>query len=201
MRILDQRVENDLRAGRPLSLQLGCGDVRIDGFYGVDRVALPGVAVEADLEEPLGLFPDDSVAEVLSHHCFEHVRGFLPLMSELFRVVRPGGRILVEVPHFSNPYAWSDPTHVRTFGLYTMFYFVRPELQPQRKVPVFYSSTRFRVLGTRIKPMPRTWFDRIAFPFMGTVINRSIEWQDWYERRICRLFPAWSIVYEMTPDK
>lgn len=201
MRFLDRKVEEDLQAGRPLRLHLGCGDVRIDGFYGVDRVALPGVAIVADLEEPLGLIPDNSVVEVLSHHCFEHVREFLPLMGELFRVVRPGGKIQVEVPHFSNPYAFSDPTHVRTFGLYTMFYFVRTENQPRRKVPVFYSSTRFRVLGTRIKPMPRTWFDRLAFPFMGTIINRNLASQDWYERRICRLFPAWSIAYQMTPDK
>ena len=201
MRILDQRVTDDLRAGRPLRLHLGCGEIEIEGFYGVDRIALPGVAIEADLDEPLGLLPNDCVADVRSSHCFEHVREFLPLMGELYRIVRPGGRLIIEVPHFSNPYAWSDPTHVRTFGLYTMFYFVKTELQPRRKVPCFYSSARFRVRKTWITPMPRTWFDRLAFPFMGTIINRSLAWQDWYERRICRAFPAWGIGYEMTPDK
>jgi len=201
MKILESRILDDIRDGRALRLHLGSGEVRVDGYYGVDQLALPGVAILADLNEPLALLPDNSVAEVVSHHCLEHVREFLPLMAELYRVVQPGGRIWIEVPHFSNPYYYSDPTHVRPFGLYTMYYFVRPDLQPRRKVPCFYSSARFKVRKIWIQPMPRTWFDRLIFPFMTTVINRSTGWQDWYERRVCRVFPAWSISYEMEPDK
>jgi hypothetical protein len=31
------------------------------------------------------------------------------------------------------------------------------------------------------------------------LINRSSGWQDWYERRLCRLFPANEIQYRITP--
>ena len=72
------------------------------------------------------------MTEIYSRHPLEHVRNFLPLMAELHRVTRPGGRIEIIVPHFSNPYGYSDPTHVRHFGLYTFFYFADEEDQPRR---------------------------------------------------------------------
>jgi SAM-dependent methyltransferase len=201
MKILDPRVHEALQSRTPLKLNLGAGTNERDGFYGVDLLPLPGVAVQADLNEPLVEFPDNSVGEILTFHCLEHIQNFLPLMGELHRVLRPSGVLKITVPHFSNPYGYSDPTHVRFFGLYTMFYFANPEDQPVRKVPSFYTKARFRVDDIWIQLVPRSLFWRCLFPFMNRVINRNIPWQDRYERHLCHLVPAWSITYRMSAVK
>jgi len=202
MKILSDAVRAELAAGKPLRLELGSGGYQREGYFGVDQLPLPGVAIQADLSQPLDLLPDNSVGEIVSSHCFEHVSNFMSLIQEMHRVVRPGGRIVTIVPHFSNPYFYSDPTHVRFFGLYTMFYFVSPEKQPgERKVPCFYSPARFSVDEIKINLMPRSLWSRIRWPFLSRHINSSFARAEWYERTLCWQVPANEIIYTMTPIK
>lgn len=201
MRIVTSSITDDLNAGRGLRLNLGCGARPWPGFYGVDRVALPGVDIIADLNQPLSLLPDDSVDEVYTRHTLEHVDALLPLMAELHRVTRAGGRIEIIVPHFSNPYGYSDPTHVRFFGLYSFFYFSDEADQPRRKVPAFYSPARFTVESVRIHPLRQSFLGRAVGSLVKWVINRSVSRLDWYERNLCRWLPADSIRYVLRPKK
>src|SRR5262245_23400057 len=201
MRIVTNSVADDLQAGRGLRLNLGCGARPRPGFYGVDRVALPGVDIVADLNQPLSQLPDDSVDEVYTRHTLEHVDALLPLMAELHRVTRPDGRIEIIVPHFSNPYGYSDPTHVRFFGLYSFFYFSDEADQPRRKVPAFYTPQRFTVEQVRIHPMKRTFLGRLVGSVVKRVINRSVSRLDCYERNLCRCLPADSIRYVLRAKK
>lgn len=201
MKILHEQVRRDLESGRGINIELGTGGPGLDGFYGVDLLELPGVAIQADLNMPLDALPDNSVESVYSQHCLEHIREFMSLMRELHRVVRPGGTIHILVPHFSNPHYYSDPTHVRFFGLYTYYYFVATELQPPRKVPCFYGDTRFDVQKIHINLMPRSFLQRLRYPGLGTFVNKSFGWQDWWERRLCWTFPAATISYWLSPVK
>ena len=38
-------------------------------------------------------------------------------------------------------------------------------------------------------------------PLFQRLINRSVEWLDWYERRLCWLVPSESIRYVLRPIK
>src|SRR5262245_42786869 len=201
MRIVTNSVADDLQAGRGLRLNLGCGARPRPGFYGVDRMDLPGVDIVADLNEPLSKLPDNSVDEVYTRHTLEHVDALLPLMGELHRVARPDGRIEIIVPHFTNPYGYSDPTHVRFFGLYSFFYFSDEADQPRRKVPAFYTPARFTVQEVRIHPLRRSLFGRAVGSLVKWFINRSVSRLDWYERNLCRWFPADSIRYVLRVKK
>jgi SAM-dependent methyltransferase len=195
MRIINPKVQEAIDSGAGLRLNLGSGMRPRPGFFGIDHLALPGADIVGDLNEPLSLLPDGCVDEVFSRHALEHVRELLPLMAELHRVCRPNARLEIIVPHFSNPYFYSDPTHVRCFGLYTFFYFSDEDDQPKRKVPAFYAKQRFRVDSVAIELMRR---GRIRHPVSVALqwwINRGVPNIDWYERRICRLFPAESIRY------
>ena len=189
MRIVNPLVRRAIETGEGLRLNLGCGMRRRDGFFGVDQLPLPTVDIVADLNEPLCEFPDQSVAEVYSRHALEHVRNFLPLMAELHRVTRPGSRIEIIVPHFSNPYGYSDPTHVRQFGLYTFFYFADEDDQPRRKVPSFYAAERFTVESLNISLVKRSHLARPASNGFQWLINQGIGLLDWYER-CCMLAPS-----------
>jgi SAM-dependent methyltransferase len=201
MRIVNSRVERDIKAGKGLRLNLGSGKQVRPGFYNVDLLPLPGVDIVADLNEPLNVLPDNCVDEIYSHHALEHVTQLLPLLAEIHRVARPEARIELVVPHFSNPHGFSDPTHVRFFGLYTLFYFCDEADQPARKVPNFYLPQRFQMESVTFTLLKRSLLDRLIHFAMQKLINRSYALLDWYERRWCRLFPVSSVRYVLHPKK
>jgi hypothetical protein len=194
-------VREDLAAGRPIRLNLGVGRRPRDGYYGLDWIEMPGVDLVADLNEPLSALPDNSVAAMYSHHTFEHVVNFLPLLKEIHRVMVPDGPVEVVVPHFSNPYGYSDPTHVRFFGLYTFYYFADEADQPQRKVPAFYLPERFAVESVAVTLMPTLLMVKPVRRLAMKVLNSSMRLLDWYERSWCRRFPADSIRYHLRVKK
>jgi SAM-dependent methyltransferase len=201
VRIVNPRVRDDLAAGRPIRLNLGVGRRPRDGYYGLDWIEMPGVDLVADLNRPLSELPDNSVAAVYTHHTFEHVVELLPLLKEIHRVVVPGGAVEVVVPHFSNPYGYSDPTHVRFFGLYTFYYFSDEADQPRRKVPAFYLPERFAVESVSVTLIPTLLMVKPVRRLAMKVINSSVRLLDWYERSWCRHFPADSIRYHLRVKK
>ncbi|HKB03029.1 MAG TPA: methyltransferase domain-containing protein [Gemmataceae bacterium] len=201
MRIVNPKVRDDLAAGRPIRLNLGVGQRSRPGYYGVDQIELPGVDIVADLNEPLSELPDNSVEAIYTHHTLEHVVEFLPLLKEIHRVVVPGGQVEVVAPHFSNPYAYSDPTHVRFFGLYTFYYFADEADQPRRKVPAFYLPERFAVESVKITLVPTLLLFKPLRRLAVRVFNSSHWFLDWYERSWSRHFPADSIKYSLRVKK
>lgn len=202
MKIINAQTRADIEQGKAIRLNLGSGPSRRPGLYSLDYLELEEVDIVADLNEPLDLLPDDCAEYVFSRHALEHIYNFLPLMRELHRITKPGGCIEIIVPHFSNPYFFSDPTHTRFFGLYTMYYFVDPSKQPGlRKVPAFYSDTRFSIESIEIEFYENGLFDRMIAPFLSRFVNHSISFQDFYERRLCHFFHAWQIKYVIRPEK
>ena len=59
------------------------------GFVGIDLVNFPGVDVVADVEAMP--FPDQSVGRVECDAVLEHVPHPAKAISEIFRVLKPGG--------------------------------------------------------------------------------------------------------------
>jgi hypothetical protein len=201
MKIVNEQVIRDIKNGVPIKIDLGTGGAGRNGFYSLDKLPLNGVDIVADLNEPLDQLADNSVGEVYSHHTLEHIDNFLGLMSEIHRITRRDGRIQIIVPHFSNPYGYSDPTHVRFFGLYTMYYFAPPQEQPKRKVPAYYSQTRFHVESIQIQFYRNGLLDRLFASGFSRMINRSFGWQEFYERRLSAFFHARQIEFILRPIK
>lgn len=201
MQFVNQAIIEDLKRQVPVKLNLGSGMRPKPGFYSVDLVQMNGIDVVADLNEGLPGFPDNSVDEILTQHTLEHVRNFMPLMREIYRVVRPDGRITITVPHFSNVFGFSDPTHVRFFGLYTMYYFADALDQPKRKLPSFYTDVRFVVESIFIDFYREGIFDKIIGKAMSILVNKSLSAQHFYERRLSSLYHADEITYIMRPVK
>jgi SAM-dependent methyltransferase len=104
-------------------LDIGCGRQKLPGAIGLDRLALPGVDVIADLDAALP-FADGAFDAVSANQVLEHVRDLVGLVYELHRVLRPGGLLVAHVPYFRSAWAHIDPTHVRCFTINSMDYFV-----------------------------------------------------------------------------
>ncbi|MEM7801548.1 MAG: methyltransferase domain-containing protein, partial [Chloroflexota bacterium] len=137
---LDSRIEST----DPLILELGCGTRSKPGRIGIDQLNLPGVDIVADLNLGFPFLPDDSVDEIHSKSFLEHIDELEFLMGEIWRVLKPGGKKYLFVPHFSNPYYYSDYTHTRFFGLYTFEYFSKEQTRFKRNVPDFYVDYSFK---------------------------------------------------------
>lgn len=203
MKIVNENVRKDIETGTPIKLNLGSGPTeKKRGFYNLDYIPMEGVDIVADLNKPLDRLPNNSISELRTSHTLEHVVQLLPLMSELYRITQPNGRITIIVPHYSNPYYYSDPTHVRFFGLYSMYYFVAAENQSKyREVPVYYSDARFTVDSIRFTFYETTVVDKLVAPVLSRLINSSFRLQDFYERRLANFFHASEIIYILRPDK
>jgi SAM-dependent methyltransferase len=96
----------DLFHGR--CLDLGCGPEKIfpsKDVIGVDSdkdLGLFGIRAHPDITgecDRLPLFADASVDVVFSSHLLEHIEDFQGALSEWWRVLKPGGRLIVYLPH------------------------------------------------------------------------------------------------------
>lgn len=202
MEILNAAVSADLDAGRRLKLDLGGGPNKKENYYGVDHLALDGVDILADLNKSFELLPDNCVESIYSNHVLEHIQNLEGLLREICRITMPGGEIEITVPHFSNPYGYSDPTHIRFFGLYSMYYFVDGSEQPAvRKVPAFYSDIRFHIKQIKIEFFRLNRLDRLIEPWLSRFVNKSFNSQNFFEKSLSGIISARQIRYVMTPAK
>jgi len=192
-------LEQIINSPNPVIIELGCGKKKQRGRITVDRVDLPNVDIVADMENGLPFLPDNSVDQIHCRSVLEHIQNFENLMREIVRVLKDNGKAYVFVPHFSNPYYYSDYTHKRFFGLYTFYYFVDTERQLKRKVPNFYTDIRINIISQRLVFRSPFWFSRQVKKVFGFLINCHWSFMEFYEQHLCYIFPCHGIEIVFTP--
>lgn len=182
-----------------VALELGCGEQkRNPDAIGVDRRDLPGVDLVGDVFDVLRDMPAASAGAVTSAHFFEHVDDVEGLLREVARVLKPGGRLEVVVPHFSNPYFYSDPTHRRFFGLYTFSYWVTDRIH-RRRVPQYGPAVPFELeRADLVFKAPRPFYVRWAlFRAFGLFFNATVWTRELYEGMLTGWVPCYEIRYRL----
>ena len=135
-----------LPAGRPTVepvgkriLDVGCGWNKTPGAIGIDS----NPRAHADVIHDLGVLPypfaNDEFDEVVCRHVAEHVPDVMAFVTELFRITKPGGRIKISTPHYSNPDWPTDPTHRNHFNSYSFNCFIEA-----RQVFPFYTQVKLK---------------------------------------------------------
>ncbi|HEX5126442.1 MAG TPA: methyltransferase domain-containing protein [Rhodocyclaceae bacterium] len=183
--------------GESVSLELGCGPCkRHTDALGVDMLDYPGVDLVGDIFVILAALPDACVASVHAYHFFEHVADLPRLLDELARVMKRGALLDVEVPHFSNPYFYSDPTHTKFFGLYTLSYLAEDRLF-KRQVPKYGRELKFELIEARLQfdsPFP---IRGVLKRLIGPLFNLSRWLQEFHEENLCYLLPCYQLRFEL----
>lgn len=180
-------------------LELGCGPARRHPeAVTVDALDFDGVDVVGDIFEVLATVPDGTVDAVHSYHFLEHVAPLDGIVRELARVLKPGGLLHTVVPHFSNPYFYSDYTHRQTFGLYSFSYLSDDPIF-RRRVPRYQVDTGL-VLEDVILTFkaPKPFYIRYALRrALGVLVNSSRLTQEWYEAGWTGVFPCYEIDFKV----
>lgn len=179
------------------SLELGCGEARKwPRAISIDRRESPAVDVVGDVFEVLAEIPDRAVAGVYSSHFMEHVDDLGALLREVVRVLRVGGRLEVVVPHFSNPYFYSDPTHRNFFGLYTFSYLCHDDVL-QRRVPHYDEPLplRLREVELVFKSPPPFYLRYALKRAFGVLVNLTTYTRELYEENLTGLVACYSVRY------
>ena len=184
-------LDSAISKNTPVILEIGCGQKKKHpASITVDRVDLPQVDIVADIEDGLPFLPGNSIDHIHCRSVLEHVENFELLMREIVRILKPEGKANIFVPHFSNPYYYSDYTHKRFFGLYTFYYFVDTQKQLKRKVPAFYTDIRINIISQKLVFRSPFWFRQRIKKLLGRLINATPFMQEYYEENLCYIFPC-----------
>ncbi|WP_018256168.1 class I SAM-dependent methyltransferase [Halomicrobium katesii] len=110
-------------------LDVGCGTGSI-GRHLPDTVEVVGVDIDrgalerakgherpllSDLESESLPFADDTFDGIIAKDVLEHLVRPSPIVQELYRVLKPGNRLVVSVPMAKKHVVWGDYTHIRGF--------------------------------------------------------------------------------------
>lgn len=174
--------------GAPRILDVGCGVNKYPGAVGIDR--LPGTA--ADIVHDLDRFPwpveDSSFDEIRLIHVIEHVADVIATMEEIHRIARPGARVVIVTPHYTDFSSFCDPTHRWHLNSYSLRYFGEDHAGFG-----YYSRARFREISTRVQLLAlwrylgfemlvnavprfrRFWEHYLCYTIRGKVIEWELE--------------------------
>lgn len=116
----------------PLRLQLGSGQSPQQGYINIDINPYEGVDLVYDLDKIPWPFEDSSVDEILALDVLEHLAplgramgqyNIVGVLTEVYRVLKPGGVLKARIPTTDGPGAWQDPTHITYWNMNTFLYF------------------------------------------------------------------------------
>jgi SAM-dependent methyltransferase len=128
-------------------------------FYGKFRKMKNLKYVTADIESPLAdlkfdlhdiPLPDNTYDVIFCHHVLEHVTDDIRCMSELCRVLKPGGMAIMQIPQdlgrsetFSDPSITDEDERIRLFGQYDHVRVYGTDY-PQRLEKAGFTVTEYR---------------------------------------------------------
>lgn len=177
-------------------LNIGCGTDIKKGWINLDSVNIPGVDIVYDVEKTPLPFKDEEFDEILCQDIMEHL-DYIPLLRELYRILKKGSKLRIRVPHFTSAYNFIDPTHKRFFSFRTFEFFIKNH-ERSYYFDVFFD----RITYSRIEL--HKGFG-ISGRKMNFLIKKLEKWINSSRKRKClyedgflsRLFPGGNIIVEL----
>lgn len=130
-----------------MELDIGCGENKKPGFLGVD--INPGEQVDFVMDVTKLEFEDNSIDEVFSRRCIQHVEDDRKAFREIFRVLKPNGIFTLQVASW---YGWLYyRLHLSaSCGAYKTFHLYRDS-----KIKKMLKEANFTIESLRHIPGPR----------------------------------------------
>lgn len=156
-------------------LDVGCGIKKAPGSIGVDRNPASAADVLCDLDRFPYPFADDSFDRLQAIHVIEHVSDVIRTMEEFHRLVRPGGRVFLVTPHYTDFSSFCDPTHCWHLNSFSFRYFGE-----NHGGFGYYSAARFREISVHVRLLALWRYMGLEF-----LVNRSTRIRRFWEYYLC----------------
>ena len=173
------------------TLDVGCGLNKYPGSIGIDRNTASRADVICDLDHFPYPFADGSFDRVRAIHVIEHVEDVVRTMEEFHRLLRAGGRVRIETPHYTDYSSFCDPTHRSHLNSFSFRYFGE-----DHGGFGYYSHARFREISVRVKLLALwRW---LGFEFL---VNHSLRFRKFWEHYLCFVVRGKVMEFEFEPVK
>lgn len=190
-----QRVE-----AQEIRIDLGCNGRKPEGYIGVDIEYYDDVDVLWDCEKGLP-FPDNYADEVRAWHFLEHMEDQDAIMTEIHRVLKPGGVLVFEVPSTKGEGAFV-PGHKSYWNKTTFLFYTDPtltngnplfeveELEERQEGDYVYVKGKLRalkgVLQETLTPFGKFIPPKPAMAGFTEFFSTEELWENWASKRLNR---------------
>lgn len=139
-----------------MKIDLGCGTKKRPGCFGIDCQPLHGVDLVCNCNERIPL--DDNVARVIYAVDFlEHIQNDkrIHIMTEIWRLLKPGGLLISHTPSTDGRGAFQDPTHYSFWNENSFFYYTRDDYRALYNIVPKFSVINIKT--TKMNPNEICW--------------------------------------------
>jgi len=193
-------MQNNSKKKSLLKLDLGSGSRPFRDYIGIDNGVINGSVIKKDVLGFLKKLPAKSVSHIYSRHFLEHTHSdqMIKILREIDRVLIKNGEMLFILPHYSNPFFYSDPTHRTFFGIHTFSYLCETSCL-KRHVPGYIAIKGWHLIDLKINfvPMLRIRFFGFRLPFLSDalniILNANFKLLELYERYFASIFSIYEI--------
>jgi SAM-dependent methyltransferase len=167
-----------------LKLNIGCGNKRVEGYLGVDKIRCDAADYICDIENEKLPFEDNTIKAIILDNVIEHFYDIPKVVNELVRVSRAGTIIKIITPHFSSLSSWIDPTHIHHLSYFSFDHFEKssnPQNSMVKGLRIQHKKLSFGggVLGLTarliFKISPKKYEQKYCFIFRASTLTFDIE--------------------------
>jgi SAM-dependent methyltransferase len=170
-------------------LDVGCGIRKYPGSIGIDLNPSTAADVICDLDRFPYPFADRTFDRLRAIHVIEHLTDVIGTMEEFHRLVRPGGRVRIETPHYTDFSSFCDPTHRHHLNSFSFRYFGTKDAGFG-----YYTAAKFREISIRIRLLS-VW-KWLGFELLVNVFPR---FRRFWEHYLCYVIRGKSMEFEFEP--
>jgi len=182
-------VPGNRASGSLRTLDVGCGIKKRPGAIGIDWNPASRADVLCNLEHFPYPFAAESFDRILAIHVIEHLSDVIGAMEEFHRLLRPGGRLRIETPHYTDFSSFCDPTHRQHLNSFSFRYFGE-----KHGGFGYYSAARFREISVRVKLL--ALWKWLGFELL---VNRFPRFRRFWEHYLCYVVRGKVMEFEFEP--
>jgi SAM-dependent methyltransferase len=165
-------------------LDIGCGKAKYPNSIGLDYDKYSDADIVYDCNKTPYPFKKNHFDVVIMNGALEHLSDTVKVMKEVYRILKPDGRVFVRVPHFSSIATWGSPDHERGFALNTFHCF-------DNKYDSFgLEEIRFRVVKERLRYLmfARGNYSKNMWHYMKVFVNDIVNFLANLNTHFCERF-------------
>src|ERR1700677_766830 len=176
-------------------LDVGCGIKKYPGSIGIDINPASAADVICDLDRFPYPLADRTFDQLRAIHVIEHLTDVIRAMEEFHRLVKPGGRVRIETPHYTDFSSFCDPTHRHHLNSFSFRYFRAKDGGGAKDAGFgYYTAAKFREISLRVRLL--SLWKWLGFELL---VNAFPRFRRFWEHYLCYVVRGKSMEFEFEP--